>query len=450
MIIAKKAIPRRTVLRGLGTSIALPLLDAMVPALAAARQAPAPVMRVGYIYLPVGRIMDKWTPKAEGTGFPFSQTLAPLEPFRDQVLVLSGLNIAAADQRPGESGGSHSRACAAFLTGVHPAPGKPLGISVDQVIAKKWGELTPFGSLELGLDASDIPIGSEGAYAGYYQSTIAWRSATTPLPTEYNPRKVFERLFGDGDSNDTTARLERIQQQRSVLDSITDRVGRLSRKLAADDRVKLGEYMEGIRDVERRMQIADARTTSGELPQVGRPQGVPETYSEHARLMFDLQLLAWQSDLTRVTTLMMGHEGTNRTHKDTIGETDGHHALSHHKGNPQAIASVEKIDLLQSRLFAYFLDRLRSTREGAGSLLDHSMVVFGASLSDGNQHLHRDVPMVIAGGGCGKIKGGRHLRYDGAPLSNLHLAMLDLSGVQQDLYLGPGSDATERLEGLTV
>jgi hypothetical protein len=449
MMIFQKALPRRTFLRGIGTTIALPLLDSMVPAYAATRHtAAAPKLRVGYVYVPVGRIMNKWTPKTTGAGVALTPTLEPLEPFRNQLLVVSGLNIRAADPKPGEAGGNHARPCASFLTGVHPTPGKRLGISIDQVIAKRLGQETPFASLELGLDPVEYHGGDEGAYSGYYQSTISWSNATTPLPAEDNPRKVFERLFGDADSTDPRLRARRIQNQRSVLDSIVRRVARLSHDLPTADRLKLGEYLEAVRDVERRIQNV-SKTDAGETPTAARPAGVPSTFTDHAKLMFDLQVLALQSDMTRVTTLMMGHESTNRTYKE-LGATDGHHALSHHKGNVEAIATVEKIDLLQSQMFAYYLEKLRNTPDGDGSLLDHSMIMYGSSLSDGNLHVHTDVPILLAGGATGKIKGDRHLRYDGLPLSNLHLAMLDLAGGEQDAYLTPESDATGKLEGLTA
>lgn len=449
MMIFKKALPRRTFLRGVGTTLALPLLDSMVPALSAMRLAVSKPMRVGYVYVPIGRIMDKWMPKGDGAAFEFSQTLAPFAPFRDQLLVISGLDVKAAAPQNGIGGGQHARPCSAFLTGVPPKPGGKLGISVDQVIARELGRDTRFASLELGLDSADVQAADDGAYSGYFQSTIAWRSETTPLPTEDNPREVFERLFGDSESTDPAIQRRRLAKQRSILDSIMDRVGRLSRDVGAGDRLKLNEYLDAVRDVERRIQKADSATDADGLPDMKRPRGIPVMYSDHARLMFDMQVLAWQSDITRVSSLMMGHESTNRVYKE-IGAENGHHAMSHHKGLAEAIAMVEKIDLLQSQLFAYYLERLRSTPDGDGSLLDHSMLLFGSALSDGNLHQHTDVPIMVVGGAHGKLKGGRHLRFKGQPLSNLHLSMLDLAGVDSNLYLGPGTDATGKLEGLTA
>jgi len=453
MMLFKKVIPRRTFLRGAGATLALPLLDAMAPAFASATTAANSPLRLGYIYLPVGRIMEKWTPKTEGAGFELTPTLEPFAPFRDQLLVLSGLNIKAADPLPGEAGGNHARPCASYLTGVHPKPGGGLGISVDQVVAKEFGKLTQLASLEVGLDPPEFTGGDDGAYSSYYRSTISWRSASTPLPTEQNPRKVFERMFGDSETADPAERLQRIQKQRSVLDSVTRRVARLMGALGPSDRNKLAEYLDAVRDVERRIQVAE-QTTSSNKPQsqaaMERPAAIPAAYAEHSKLMFDLLLLAYQTDLTRVFTMMMGWEGSNRTYRE-IGALDGHHSLSHHKGHGEAINMVEKIDLYQSQQIAYFLDRLRAMTEGDGSLLDHSMIVVGSALSDGNLHVHNDVPVLIAGAAGKKIKGGRHLIYQGLPLSNLHWATLDLLGVPDGEFINPKeSDATGKLEGLTA
>jgi hypothetical protein len=462
MMIFKKALPRRTFLRGVGTTLALPLLDSMVPAFAAATDPAAkPALRLGYVYLPVGRIMSKWTPKTEGAGFEFTPTLEPLAPFRDQLLVVSGLNIKAADPRPGEAGGNHARPCASYLTGVHSKPGGQLGISVDQVVAKEFGKHTQLASLELGLDPPEFAGGDDGAYSGYYRSTVSWRSASTPLPTEENPRKVFERMFGDSDTADPADRLRRIQRQRSILDSVTRRVARLMGAIGPSDRLKFNEYLDAVRDVERRIQIAEQATAPSEQQASGqdegqdegvmsRPAGVPATYAEHSKLMFDLMLLAYQTDLTRVIAFMMGWEGSNRTYRE-IGALDGHHSLSHHKGHTEAIAMVEQIDVYQSKQVAYFLEKMRATPDGDGSLLDHSIIICGSALGDGNLHNHNDVPILVVGSAAGQIKGGRHLRYQGLPLSNLHLATLDFMGVPDTDYIDPKqSDATGKLEGLTA
>jgi len=474
MIIIQKAISRRTVLRGIGTTLALPLLDAMVPAFAATMAKPR--IRLGYVYVPVGRIMNKWTPAAVGSSFEMTPTLEPLTPFRDQLQVLSGLNIKAADPWPGERGGTHARPSAAYLTGVHPAPNQYLGVSVDQVVARQTGKHTQLASLELGLDPAEFAGGNEADYSGYYRSTLAWRSPTTPLPTENNPRKVFERLFGDTDSTDPAELRRRIKKERSILDSVTQRVARLMREIGSSDRYKLTEYLDAVRDVERRIQVAEKTTSSpiawdpynphpemahlppevieertssqGQLA-MERPTGIPKTYKEHAELIFDLMVLAYQSDMTRVITFMMGHEGTNRTYRE-IGAQDGHHSMSHHRGIAEVIKKVAKIDLYQSQLFAYFVEKMRSTPDGDGSsLLDNSMIIYGSALSDGNTHWHNDVPTLLVGGGAGQIKGGRHLRYDGVPFSNLHLAVLDMLGVSSEGYIREDSDGTGKLPGLS-
>ncbi len=445
--IFKKAIPRRTFLRGAGATLALPLLDSMIPALAAA---PEPVVRVGYVYLPLGRIMRNWTPKTEGPGFEMTPTLEPLTAFRDQLLVISGLNIKAADPRPGEGGGNHARPCATYLTGIHPRARKAdAGISVDQIIAGEFSKHTQLASLELGLDPAEYVGEADGTYAGYFRSTISWRNGTIPLPTEDNPRRVFERMFGDSDSTNPEERIRRISRQRSILDAVMGRVDHLMAALGPSDGRKITEYLDAVRDVERRIQVAETTaSSSGEPPAMARPAGIPSTYAEHAGLMFDLMLLAYQTDLTRVIAFMMGHEGTNRPYRE-IGAHDGHHSLSHHKEDPETVAIVEKIDLYQSQLLAGFLGKLRATPDGGGSLLDHSMLVCGSALSDANRHVHNDVPIALAGGGAGKIKGGRHLVYRGLPLSNLHLATLDMLGIPDSTFLIPNdSDATGKLEGL--
>jgi hypothetical protein len=448
MMIFKRTIPRRMFLRGAGATLALPLLDSMVPAFAA--PGTQPPVRVGYVYLPLGRIMSKWTPAAEGPGFELTPTLQPLAPFRDQMLVISGLNIRAADPRPGEGGGNHARPCATYLTGIHPRDRRAdAGISVDQIIATEFSKHTQLASLELGLDPAEFVGEADGTYAGYYRSTISWRSGTIPLPTEDNPRKVFERMFGDTDSTDPAERMRRINRQRSILDAVMGRVSMLLAAVGPSDGQKITEYLDAVRDVERRIQVAEATADSGEEPPaMERPAGIPATYAEHAKLIFDLMLLAYQTDLTRVIAFMMGHEGTNRTYRE-IGAHDGHHSLSHHKEDPETVAIVEKIDVYQSELLAHFLANMRATQDGDGTLLDHSILVCGSALSDGNLHLHNDVPVCVMGGGSGKIKGGRHLRHPGLPLSNLHLATLNLLGIPETAYVSHNdSDATGKLEGL--
>ena len=425
MIIIKKAISRRTVLRGIGTTLALPLLDAMVPAFAATMAKPR--IRLGYVYVPVGRIMDKWTPAAVGSSFEMTPTLEPLTPFRDQLQVLSGLNIKAADPWPGERGGTHARPSAAYLTGVHPQPNQSLGVSVDQVVARQTGKHTQLASLELGLDPAEFAGGNEADYSGYYRSTLAWRSPTTPLPMEHKPRAVFERLFGDGDSTDPAARLGRIRRQRSILDFVAQDVTRVLKGLDAGDRSKLSEFLDAIRDVEKSIQKAEQQG-SVKLPELERPTSIPP-FEEHVKLMFDLQVLAYQTDLTRVVTFMMSREFSELVYSN-LGHTDPHHPLTHHRGRPRWMKQAGEVNVYHASLLAYFLERMRSTPDGDGSLLDHIMLLYGSGMGDSNLHAPRDLPILLAGGAAGQIKGGRHIRCpEGTPLSNLYLTMLNKLGV---------------------
>jgi hypothetical protein len=450
-ISTRKSLNRRTFLRGAGASLALPFLDAMIPALASADSAGRPPLRLGYIYLPIGRIMEDWTPKSEGSSYEMTPTLQPLAGFRDEMLLVSGLDIKAADLLPGEKGGTHARPSAAYLTGVHPY-NNSVGISVDQVVAKAIRGDTPLASLELGLDPAEWAGGNEVDYDGFYRSTISWRTATTPLPTQNDPRKVFERLFGDTDSLDSETTRRRMIRQGSVLDLVSDRARQLMASVDASDRYRLEEYFDGVREIERRVQIAESKSESGNLAvleEFKRPSGIPESYAEHATLILDMMFLAYQTNLTRVVAFMFGHEGTNRNYLE-LGAQDGHHSLSHHKGDTRAIDLLRKIDLHQSELLAYFLDRMRSATEVDGSsLLDNSVIIAGSALSDGNNHIHNDVPVAIFGRGQGRIKPGRHVRYDSEPLSNLHLAVLDMFGAPSEEYLANDtSDATGVLRGL--
>jgi hypothetical protein len=445
MTVFKKRIPRRTFLRGVGTALALPFLDGMVPAFAAAT---SPV-RMGFFYVPNGINMSQWTPAKEGAGFEFSPTLKSLAPFRNQLLVLSGLDANQANALPGEGGAFHTRTTSAYLTGVHPKLTKGadihLGVSVDQLAAQELGKQTQLASLEIALDGSDPAGICEGELTCAY-ANLSWRSSTTPLPMENRPRAVFERLFGDSDTTDSAARRAQIQESRSILDSVTEEVGRLKTKLHSKDRAKLGEYLDAIRDTERRIQIAEAQA-SRELPTLARPGGsIPPVFEDYAKLMFDLQVLAYQTDLTRVSTFMLAHESSVRTYAE-IGVPEAHHAVSHNRGDISLMEKKAQIDAYHVKLFSYFVDRLRSTPDGDGSLLDHSMMVYGAGMSDGNMHLNQDLPVVMVGGAAGKLKGDRHIRYaKGTPMTNLYLAMLDTIGVRVD-NLG---DSTGKLELLSL
>ncbi len=438
MMIFKKTIPRRTFLRGAGATLALPFLDAMVPAFAAGNTS-VPPLRLGYVYFPVGRIMEDWVPKIEGSDFELTPSLKPFASYRDQMRVLSGMDIKAAHLLPGESGGPHERPCAAYLTGVHPFHDR-VGISVDQVIAKHVSKDTPIASLELNVDPSGWAGQGDGDYNGFYTSTLSWRSPTTPLPTQDNPRKVFERLFGDTDTLDSEAMRKRLHNKGSVLDYVNGRVDKLMASVNMNDRHRIEEYLDAVRDIERGIQVAESRTefddNAAAFKNIKRPSGIPSDFAEHVRLMFDLMVLAYQTNMTRVVTFMLGHEGTNRNFTE-LGALDGHHSLSHHKGDPNSINLLRKIDLYQSEQLKYFLDKMQSTKEVDGSsILDNSIVVAGGSLSDANYHIHKDVPTVVFGSAQNKLrKGGVHIRYKGGPLSNLHLTVMDIFGAPTEEYL---------------
>ncbi len=451
MMIFKKAIPRRTFLKGVGAGLALPLLDGMVPAFAGPLDtAGKPPFRISTVFVPNGRIPKYWIPTTVGSDYELTRTLQPLASFRDNFTVVSGLNIKAADAVGNEPGGVHARPAAAFLTGIHPKPGGELGLSMDQVAARELGKQTQLASLELGLDVPELAI-SDGSYGAYYMNSISWRGPTSPLPMEYNPRNVFERMFGDNDSANPAERLRRVKQERSILDSVSEGVARMMGDVSASDRLKLNEYLEAIRDVERRIQVAEKQTEAADGDAVGtlsmaRPAGIPNTFSGHCKLMFDLQVLALQTDMTRVVTFMMGREQTDRTFRE-IGVGDGHHPLSHHKNIPETVEAVAKVDSFQSEMVAHYLGKLRSTPDGDGTLLDNSVILFGSSLGDGNLHLHNDIPVLVAGGAGGRLKGGSHIRFNGRPFSNLLLTIMELSQIPMDGYLDSKySDATGTLD----
>ena len=436
MIVTKRALSRRTVLRGIGATLALPFLDGMVPAFAAQRTAIAPIRRLGVVYLSNGVVMQNWTPAAEGAAFEFTRILKPLEPFRDHLTLVTGLNRT-------RGGGVHAGASTGFLTGVPqtrtPAIGEA-GVSIDQIVAKEFGRHTELASLQLALESPDSGTTCDPAASCAHTNTISWAGPTTPLPMEHNPRAVFERMFGDSGSTDPTVRLARIRQQRSILDSVTEKIAGLQRGLGQGDRVKLGEYLDAVRDLERRIQKAEEQSTR-DLPTVEQPLGIPAKYEDHAKLMFDLQVLAYQTDITRVITFMFEREFSGRMYPE-IGVPDAHHPISHHGGDPEKLEKLTKINTFHSSLLAYYIDRLRSTPDGDGSLLDHVMLIFGAGMSDGNGHNPRNLPMVLVGGGAGQLKGGRHLRYAGDPHTNLLLTVLEKIGVPLEKI----GDSTGKLE----
>jgi uncharacterized protein DUF1552 len=429
VFITKKAISRRKMLRGLGTVVALPLLDSMVPALtASARTAAKPINRFGLMYVPNGMIMKNYLPAVEGVDFELTPTLSALAPFRDRVLVLSGLN---STPTPGRPGGAHAKASTRFLTDVSPPTSETwldAGISMDQILAGETGKATQLASLELAIESGETAGACDTGFACAYTNTLSWKSANTPLPTQNDPRVIFERMFGDTVSTDPGARITRLREQRSVLDAVKEEVARLQGKLPQQDRVKLAEYFEAIRDVERRIQVAESQRDQ-QLPVVNHPSGVPSDWEEHVTLMFDLMVLAYQCDLTRVITLMTGREQSGMTYPQ-IGVPDAHHPISHHQQEPEKVTKVAKINAYHVSIFSRLLERLQATADGDGTLLDHMTMMYGAGIADSNAHATSDLPVVLVGGGAGTLKGGRHIRFKSLPLANLHLTLLEQFGVQ--------------------
>src|SRR5688500_493506 len=449
MFITKTSLPRRTFLRGVGASLALPLLDAMMPALAArAQTAAGPVRRLGFVYLPNGVArnftgVNYWTPNGEGSSFELSPILSPLAPFKDRLVVISGLAQHQADACDDGANGDHTRGTSSWLTGVHPkrTEGADLrnGISADQISASAIGKDTPLPSLELAIDLSYLAGQCENSYSCAYMNTLAWQSPSTPLPTENNPRIVFERLFGDGGT--PAQRLALARENRSILDSVLGEFGRLQQTLGPADRSKVTDYLDAVREVERRIQRVERGGSDGELPDLTRPAGIPDRFDEHVKLMYELQWLAFRADLTRVVTFILGRELNFRTYPE-IGITEGHHGLSHHQDNPTQLAKYAKLNTYQTELFAWFLDKLQHTAEGDGTLLDHSMFLYGAGLSNPNLHAHYDLPLAIVGGGAGRLKGGRHMVFrEETPMTNLLLSLLDKAGVHAETL----GDSTGRL-----
>ncbi|PYR08754.1 MAG: hypothetical protein DMG00_14780 [Acidobacteria bacterium] len=432
MIITKKALPRRTFLRGMGATLALPVLDAMVPSMTAiARTGAAPVRRLGFIYMPMGCDITRWTPgSTDGTLKVLSPTLQSLEPFIDQVTVMSNMELKNAYP------GTHATSNAAFLSAAKAkwteSTDYYLGTTADQIAAQQIGHETVLPSLELSMDLLQTVGQCDNGYACVYQNNLSWSSPTTPLPSEAHPRIVFERLFGEGGSSaDRRAALKR---RASLLDWVRDDISRLQGTLGADDRRRVGQYLDSIREVERRIQKAESDAGADQLPDLDRPVGVPTSYAEHAKLMFDLQALAMQGDVTRVITFQLARETSTRTYPE-IGVADPHHPLTHHGNNPEKIARMAKINAFHVSLFAYYLEKLKSTPDGDGTLLDHSMVLYGSGMGNPNVHDHVNLPTIVAGGGAGRMKGGRHISYaEPTPLANLHLTLLEKVGVRLDKF----------------
>jgi hypothetical protein len=435
MFITRKHISRRTFLRGSGAMVALPFLDAMVPAQTPVRNsAAAPKTRFACFYVPHGATMDKWTPAAEGSGFAFTEILKPLEPFRDHVNVISGLAhpyVAGAGGSDVSAGANHTRAAAVFLTGAVPerGPQAHLGVSADQVAARHIGQDTPLPSLELSIEESVLAC--EAAFSCAYRNSISWKSPSDPLPMQSNPRLVFEKLFGDGSTS--AERRARRQESRSLLDSVMEQVATLQKDLPAGDRRRLTQYLDDVREVERRIQRAEASVRDDvTLPDV--PAGVPPTFQEHLKLLMDLQIIAFQSEITRVSTLMFARELSTATYPETTIR-DPFHNLSHHSNDRGNMDRFAQLNTYHMTKFAYFVEKLKGIPDGDGTLLDHSLVLYGSSLSDGNQHNFSPLPLILAGSASGQVKGGRHLQFPkDTHMSNLLLAMLDKLGVRQETF----------------
>ena len=443
MFIAKKHLSRRTFLRGAGVTMALPFLESMVPAQTPLTKTAAnPKSRLACIYIPHGATMDHWTPAKTGTGFEFSEILKPLEPFREYVNVVSGLCHPQAGPTDGEdSGGAldHNRAVATFLTGSHPKKTAQsyVGVSVDQAIAEKVGQDTPLPSIELSIEESTLS--SDAGFSGAYRNTIAWKSPTVPLPMENSPQVVFERLFGDGSTD--SQRKARRQQSVSLLDSVMNEVAGLQKELPAADRTRLSQYLEEVREIERRIDKA-AKQTKSDVALPEAPVGIPDDFEEHLKLMWDLQALAYQAEITRISTLLYSHE-TSGTVYPKSGIRDGFHNASHHSNNRKNMDQFAVLNRYHISTLTYFFDKLKKTPDGDGSLLDHSLVLYGSTLSDGNEHNHDPLPVILIGGASGQIKGGRHIQYAAhTPMSNLLLSLLDKFGVHQDKF----GDSTGKLE----
>ena len=427
----RAALPRRTFLRGLGATLALPLLDAMIPAAtAAARTLATPVRRLGFVFMPMGCDSTRWTPPGKDTLGELSPILSSLAPVKDKVSVLTNMELRNAYP------GTHATSNAAFLSAAKAKHTEStdyhLGTTVDQIAAQQIGQATQLPSLELAMDMMQTVGQCDNGYACVYQNNLSWSSPTTPLPAEAHPRLVFESLFGEGGTR--AERQAALRKRASLLDFVKEDIARLERALGPADRAKVGHYLETVREVERRIQKAEADVAENPLPDLDRPVGVPAAYADHARLMFDLQVLAMQGDVTRVITFQLARETSGRTYPE-IGVPDPHHPLSHHGNDPEKIARIAKINGFHVSLFAEFLGKLAATKEGDGSLLDHSLYLYGSGMGNPNVHDHINLPIIVAGGAAGGMKGGRHLRFEKpTPLANLHLTLLDKVGVRLDKF----------------
>lgn len=433
MIITKRALPRRTFLRGIGATLALPLLDAMVPAMTALAKTPAnpsKLRRLGFVFMPMGCDITRWTPPGEDRLDELSPILRPLASVREHVTAITNLELRNAYP------GTHATSNAAFLSAATAKRTESsdyyLGTTADQVAAKMIGKETRLPSLELAMDLLHTVGQCDNGYACVYQNNLSWSSPTTPLPAEAHPRIVFERLFGEGGT--AAERRAALEKRASLLDAVSGDFARLEKELGPRDRAKVSQYLDTIREVERRIEKAEAEAAENPVPDLDRPEGVPAAYSDHARLMFDLEVLAFQGDVTRVVTFQLARETSNRVYPET-GVTDPHHPLTHHGNDPEKIARMAKINEFHVSLFAYFLEKLAATPEGNGTLLDHSLLLYGSGMGNPNVHDHTNLPILVAGGAAGRMRGGRHIRYETPrPLADLHLTLLEKVGVEVDSF----------------
>jgi hypothetical protein len=443
MFLTKKAIPRRTLLKTARAALALPLLDAMIPAVTAWAQTPAkPVARLGFVFIPMGCDQARWTPPGEGNLDTLSPILAPLKPVKDHVTVLTNTRLMNAYP------GTHDTSNASFLSAAFAKHTESsdyyLGTTVDQIAAKEMGKDTQLASLQLAMDLNPLAGVCNNGYACVYQNCLSWSSPTTPLPSEAHPRVVFERLFGEGGSG--AARRAALRDRASLLDSFNSDIAKLKGRLGNPDRVRLDQYLDSVRQIEREIERAEKAVADNKTPDMDRPVGVPAAFADHAKLMFDLQVLAFQANITRVVTFQLTREESNRTYPE-IGVADPHHPTSHHGNDPEKLAKLAKINTFHMSLFADFLQKLKATPDGEGSLLDHTVYVYGSGMGNSSLHDHERLPMLVAGGAATGLKGNRHIRYEkGMDLANLHLTLLDRVGVHLDSF----GDSTGEIQQLFV
>ena len=432
-------------IQGLGVSMALPFLEAMWPARGFAANTSTIPRRLGFVFFPNGAIMQHWTPTDEGTGYTLTPTLEPLSKVRDKINILSGLMQDNANAK-GDGPGDHARSAAAFLTGAHPNKNGEIrvGVSVDQVAAEKVGQFTRLPSLELGTEPNRTAGQCDSGYSCAYSSAISWKTASTPMAKEINPKLAFERMF-DGNAEDRKQAAKRNFYRKSILDAVADDAARLQKKLGRTDQRKVDEYFASVRDIEERIARAQKHDQERPVPNIELPAGIPREADEHISLMFDIMTIAWQTDTTRVTSFMLANEGSDRQYR-MVGIEEGHHSLSHHQNKPEMMEKIQKIDRYLAGKFAAFLEKLDSIPEGTGTLLDHSMIVYGSAIGDGNAHNHDKLPVVLAGRGGHTIQTGRHLKYDRSPLNNLYLSLLDRMDAGTE-SLGDSSGRLGNLEG---